>query len=266
VFAGCWPRRWHKVLVWLVPVCHLLALWAFLGHNFMGKGALPAKLLKRTTQQPFAVRPVGFCRSMRTIGVSKLVLIPLVIPAHHRRLKWRVGLLTSRKAKLCAVEKDKMIDVANRDIVNYLATQSVANVQNGLIHTLSIWLDIHIKGERAYERKNAAFQVFFNQVSDVVTQREYERKEWPSRQPLPNPYNKTEVIESISKRILPYISNMALEQGLTFLAKLWGGWILVCPRAIIQNSPEYSTVATTAKNEAEVYELMLRYLDFYGTM
>jgi hypothetical protein len=160
-----------------------------------------------------------------------------------------------------------MTDIHNGELVDLLATHSVANVQNGLIHALAIWLDQHLQEEPVEQRKREAFSVFTSLVRDVVMQRQFERKMWPQNQPLPYPYNEMEVIESISDQALQKMIAMPLEKGLMFLAELWGAWILVCPAKIIQNSPEFASDLISVKTESERNELMLRYLEMvYGMM
>ena len=101
----------------------------------------------------------------------------------------------------------------------------------------------------------------------VVQERKYKRKVWTKGQPLPYPYNEMKVINSLSDKILNTIRGVTFEKGLEFLAELWGGWILVCPNSIIQNSPEFAGSTTSATTETELTNLMLQYLDVvYGNM
>ena len=151
--------------------------------------------------------------------------------------------------------------------MDVLSTLSVANVQNGLIHTLAIWLDEHIQGDSDKQRKLDAFYSFRDSVWEVVQLAQFQRKVWPERQQLPYPYNELEVIDSLSSQILQEMKEMSFEQGLLFLAELWGRWILVCPDRIIQHSPEFGSHASSVKTETELTEYMFRYLDMvYGMM
>jgi len=160
-----------------------------------------------------------------------------------------------------------MANIDSNELIDLLSTYCIANVQNGLIHTLAIWLDEHVQGESVESRKRDAFSTFAQSVENTVMQRQHRRKVWPANQPLPYPYNQIEVIESLSDQLLQKMKAMSFEKGLTFLAELWGGWMLVCPYEIIRNSPEFAREMNSAKTEIELTELMLQYLDMvYGTM
>ena len=45
-------------------------------------------------------------------------------------------------------------------LVDVLSTLCVANVQNGLIHILAIWMDEHVQGDAVNQRKVEAFYKF----------------------------------------------------------------------------------------------------------
>jgi hypothetical protein len=59
---------------------------------------------------------------------------------------------------------------------------------------------------------------------------------------------------------------LSFDQGLLFLAELWGRWILICPEAILRNSPEYASVVEPGYDKGKLIEQMLSYLDLYGNM
>jgi hypothetical protein len=160
-----------------------------------------------------------------------------------------------------------MEELPTNKLVDILTTLCVANVQNGLIHTLAIWLDEHIQVDSVEQRKLEAFYNFRDSVWEVVQQRQFQRKSWPENQKLPYPYNRWKVINSLSKQILLAMNGMPFEKGLLFLAELWGRWILVCPDKIIQHSPEFGSFASSVKSDTELTENMFRYLDMgYGMM
>jgi hypothetical protein len=151
-------------------------------------------------------------------------------------------------------------------LLELLSTNSVANVQNGLIHALGLWLEMYVKGAEVDRRKQEAYSTFVSSVWEVAKQRQYQRKVWPKSKPLPFPYNQLKVIEAISREVLREMKGLSFHQGLVFLAKLWGGWVLICPEAILRNSPEFASVIETVQDEDELIEQMLWYLDIYGNM
>jgi hypothetical protein len=151
-------------------------------------------------------------------------------------------------------------------LLELLSSNSVPNVQNGLIHALGLWLDYHIKDNDVQRRKEDAFALFERSVFDIARRRQYQRKEWPKNKPLPYPYNLEEAYESIWKEVRKDMRGLSFEQGLLFLAELWGRWMLICPEAIFRNSPEYASIVKTEYKEDELIEQMLRYLDNYGNM
>jgi hypothetical protein len=160
-----------------------------------------------------------------------------------------------------------MEESSTNKLVDVLSTCCVANVQNGLIHALSVWLDEHIQGDSVKQGKLEAFYKFRNSVWEVVQQKQFQRKVWPENQDLPYPYNELEVISSLSSQILQEMNEMPFEKGLLFLAELWGRWILVCPDKIIQHSPEFGSYASSVKTETELIDYMFRYLDMvYGML
>jgi hypothetical protein len=151
-------------------------------------------------------------------------------------------------------------------LLEVLSISGVSNTQNGLIHSISVWLARHVKGENIESRKREAFNDFAGYVREVVKQRRYKRKLWLEDMPLPSPLSDEKTSEDISNQILRRMKAKSFDQGLRFLAELWGGWVLVCPEAIIQNSPEFASASITITDEAELIEYMLRYLDIYGSM
>lgn len=160
-----------------------------------------------------------------------------------------------------------MPGLETNELVDLLATHGVANVQNGLIHALALWLEQHIHGDAARQRKLEAFYLFRDAVWQVVNQEQFERKKWPEDRPLPYPKNELKVIHALAERALQKMKGMSFEQGLLFLAELWGGWILACPDRIIRESPEYGSYAASAPTESERNEYVFQYLDIvYGMM
>jgi hypothetical protein len=160
-----------------------------------------------------------------------------------------------------------MANLDNNELVEFLSTHSIANVQNGLISALAIWLDEHVQGEAIENRKRQVFYGFTASIRNVVKQYDATRKVWPKNRPLPYPYNEIKVIDFISDRVLQRMKGMRFVQGLTFLTELWGGWILICPREIIQNSPEFASEMVLGKTETELTETMIQYVELvYGTM
>ena len=160
-----------------------------------------------------------------------------------------------------------MNDFQQNEILEYLSEIGIANVQNGLIHSLAVWLDEHIVGNNVRQRKQVAFNTFAKSVLDTVKKRTISRKVWAENKPLPHPYNDSEVLDNISHQVLIAINDMSFEEGLFFIAELWGKWILVCPRIIVESSPEFGDRAAQLKGEIEFSEYMFLYLDMvYGNM
>jgi hypothetical protein len=151
------------------------------------------------------------------------------------------------------------------ELLELLSENSVANVQNGLFHSLALWLDRHVKGEDVDRRKREAFSMFAGPVCKIARQRQYQRKVWPENKPVPSVYQ-YKVIEAISHKVLRKMRGLSFDQGLMFLAELWGRWILICPEAILRSSSEYARVVESVKGEDELIENMLWYLDIYGNM
>jgi len=151
-------------------------------------------------------------------------------------------------------------------LLEVLSINGVANTQNGLIHSISVWLERYVKGENMEPRKREAFDDFTGYVREVVKQRRYKRKLWLEDIPLPSTISDEKTSEDISNQILRGMEAKSFNQGLRFLAELWGGWVLVCPEVIIQNSPEFASASITIKDEDELIDYMLRYLDIYGSM
>lgn len=160
-----------------------------------------------------------------------------------------------------------MTQIDQHELIQLLGRQSVANVQNGLIHTLAIWMDEHVQGESVRRRKEQPFSAFYGVVRDVARQGGGQRDKWPAYRPLPYPYTQMKFIESLSDQILEHIKGMTFEDGLKFIGELWGGWILVCPQRILRNSPEYANSIMPQTTESGLVDLMLQYLDVvYGNM
>jgi len=159
--------------------------------------------------------------------------------------------------------------MAEKDIyklLDLLSSNGVANVQNGLILAIGLWLGRHVKGEAVESRTREAFSIFADTAIRVARQSQHRRKVWPEGKPLPFPNDQSKVQEAISKQVLRSIRGSSFEEGLNFFGELWGRWVLLCPEAIIRNSPEFANIAEATKNENELIEHMLRYLDLYGSM
>jgi hypothetical protein len=72
------------------------------------------------------------------------------------------------------------------EIIENFIAHGVSVTQNGLIHTLAIWLDNNIQGEFVQKRKQEAGSKFYKFVTNFVGQRNYQRKKWnESRNYLP---------------------------------------------------------------------------------
>ena len=151
------------------------------------------------------------------------------------------------------------------EIVDYLIMNGVGASQNGLIHSLALWLDKHIQGEFVQTRKEDACTKFCNYVHSFVEQRNFQRKSWNEDQPLPSLKNEGEFIEVISKRILEQTNSMSVERGLKFIAYVYAAWVLSCPVSILKNSPQYRDTVST-ETEPELISVMFRHLDIYMTM
>jgi len=147
------------------------------------------------------------------------------------------------------------------ETVEYFIVHGVSVTQNGLIHTLAIWLDKNIQGEFTQRRKQEAGSKFYKFVSNFVGQRKYQRKKWDESQKLPSSNNEWAASLEISNKILVQINGLPFEHGLEFIANLYAAWILSCPAIIIRASSEYKESIST-ENETELIELMFRYLDF----
>jgi hypothetical protein len=72
----------------------------------------------------------------------------------------------------CQME-DERID----KLLELLSSNSVPNVQNGLIHALGRWVNRHVKGDNVNRRKREAFSTFDRSVIKIARQRQYQRKE-----------------------------------------------------------------------------------------
>jgi hypothetical protein len=151
-------------------------------------------------------------------------------------------------------------------LLEVLSISGVANTQNGLIHSISVWLEMHVKVANIESRKREAFNDFAGYVREVIKQRRYKRMLWLEDIPLPSPIIDEKTSEDISDQILRVIEAKSFDQGLRFLAELWGGWVLVCPVEIVQNSPEFAAASITITDDDELIDYMLRYLDIYGSM
>jgi hypothetical protein len=148
-------------------------------------------------------------------------------------------------------------------IDNFIA-QGVSATQNGLVHTLAIWLDNNIQGEFVQERKQEAGRKFYELVSDFVEQRYYQRKKWNENQKSSYDRNESEASLEISRKVLAQINELPFEQGLKYIANLYAAWILACPTTMMRVSSEYKNSIST-ETETELIGLMFRYLDFYLT-
>jgi hypothetical protein len=159
---------------------------------------------------------------------------------------------------------DTSLDKFVTETVENFIAHGVSVTQNGLIHTLAIWLDKNIQGEFVQRRKQEAGSKFYKFVSNYVGQRKYQRKKWDESQKLPSGnYEWTASLE-ISNKILAQINELPFEYGLEFIANLYAAWILSCPAIIIRASSQYKGSIST-ENETELIEQMFRYLDFLLT-
>jgi hypothetical protein len=151
-------------------------------------------------------------------------------------------------------------------LMDILITDGIGAAQNGLIHSMALWLDDHIKGELVRERKEEACQRFYKSVTACVQQKKYQRRIWGEKQLLPL-FKKDQVkaIDEISSKVLRQIKEMSFEQGLDFIAELYAAWILTCPEIMMRNSSQFKSSITTG-SESELINLMLQYLDIYMTM
>jgi hypothetical protein len=131
------------------------------------------------------------------------------------------------------------------ELVDDLIAHGVGAAQNGIIHSLAIWLDNNIQGEFADKR--------------------FQPKIWDESQNLPSCKNEWEASLEISSKILGRINGISFEQGLEFIALIYAAWMLSCPAFIIRNSPQYKG-STSTETETELIGLMFRYLDIYMTM
>ena len=159
-----------------------------------------------------------------------------------------------------------MINQSIDDLLELLSFNSIANVQNGLIHAYGIWLNKHVKGNAVKLRKREAYSTFARTAIRVAKQSQEGRKIWPEGRPLPSNTTQQKVQSDISKQVLRSIGGLSFEEGLKFLGELWGRWVVVCPETIIKNSPELSSIAENTKSNNELIGHMLRYLDLYGSL
>lgn len=151
------------------------------------------------------------------------------------------------------------------ELMDDLITHRILAIQNGIIHSLAIWLDNHIRGEFMEKRKREAGARFYEWVMNFVRQSHFQRKIWDESQNLPSDKNEWKASQEISRKILGQMNGMSFEQGLEFIALIYAAWILSCPAFMIKNSPQYKGSISTG-TETELIDLMLRYLDIYMTM
>jgi hypothetical protein len=151
------------------------------------------------------------------------------------------------------------------ELMDDLVAHGIGASQNGIIHSLAIWLDPHIRGEFAEKRKREAGTRFCEWIMKFVRQSHFQRKIWDESQRLPSHKNEWEASQEISRKILGQMNGMPFEQGLEFIALIYANWILSCPAFMIKNSPEYEGSISTG-TETELINLMLCYLDIYMTM
>jgi hypothetical protein len=147
--------------------------------------------------------------------------------------------------------------------MDFLIAQGISTAQNGLIHTLAIWLDDHIKGDFVRERKEKAVHRFYRSITDNLRERKYQRIKWDKKRRLPPSYkNNSKAIDEIANKVLYQIKEMSFEQGLAVIGELYAAWILTCPEFMIRNSSQYKELISSG-TEAELIDLMLQYLDMY---
>jgi hypothetical protein len=151
------------------------------------------------------------------------------------------------------------------ELMDDLVAHGIHAAQNGIIHSLAIWLDNHIQGEFMEKRKREVGTRFCEWVMNFVRQSHFQRKIWDESQSLPSHKNEWEASQKISGKILGQMNGMPFEQGLEFIAWIYAAGILSCPAFMIKNSPEYKGSISTG-TETELINLMLRYLDIYMTM
>jgi hypothetical protein len=164
-----------------------------------------------------------------------------------------------------AYKKEIAIMVVD-DFLEFLTTHSVGTVQNGLILALSRWLEGKVQGDAVEQRKREAVGEFGGHVWTVVQRRQYPRKPWPANHSLPPSFNDQDTMQVIVDHVFQFTHGMSLEQGVKFIAELYGAWILACPEPIIRNAPQFASSAPSAKTDAELIDLMMQYLDIYLTM
>jgi hypothetical protein len=151
------------------------------------------------------------------------------------------------------------------ELVDDLIAHGVGAAQNGIIHSLAIWLDNNIQGEFADKRKQESCVRFCEYIANFVDQKRFQPKIWNESQNLPSCKNEWEASLEISSKILGRINGISFEQGLEFIALIYAAWMLSCPAFIIRNSPQYKG-STSTETETELIGMMFRYLDIYMTM
>jgi hypothetical protein len=157
--------------------------------------------------------------------------------------------------------QDKFVD----ELMDCLITHGVGAAQNGLIHSLAIWLDNNIQGEFVKERKQEAGQRFSQSVIYYIEKREFQRKTWQKNNKFPFAKNEWGAIQEIFGKVLERMNGMSFEQGLDFIAHLYAAWVLSCPAYLMKHSPQYKASLFTG-SEPELIDLMIRYLDIYMSM
>ena len=150
-------------------------------------------------------------------------------------------------------------------LIDHLIKSGVGVAQNGLIHSLAIWLDSNLQGEVAKVRKEDACARFSKYVYDFVEQKNFERRTGNKNLELPSLKNEWQAIEEISNKVLEQTNEMSFEKGLEFIAYVYAAWILSCPASVMKNSPQYEDSIST-ETESELIGLMFRYLDIYMTI
>ena len=139
---------------------------------------------------------------------------------------------------------------------------------NGMIHTLGVWFHMHIRSAviDVDQRKKDAYSTFSTIAYNTAKKGIPNRRDWPRSKSLPDFDNNSQVLESISQQLLHQIQELSFEEGLRFIGELWGRWLLVCPLEILKDAIGDSQDTKGEWSEVEVLDMMLRFLDIYGSM
>ena len=137
------------------------------------------------------------------------------------------------------------------DCLDLIVAEHLDTVLQAVIRAVGAWMNEHYTSGRL-PSKIEMIQVFEQSVDRTIEDKQYQRRQLPLDCKLPE-FNWANV-EALSKTaFLSNVRQLTLEEGIEFLGRLTGAWILACPETLIRQA--VSEIKSDAKDADLIFVL-----------